>query len=434
MKIRLRSLIILVMLVILFTDQAFWEYYTLNEDDPLLGKLNYALVAVSICVCFLYYRQLPHLLRWWLGLTLAYLGVLMLEGYEMHGQWFLYPHVFLKILVLLMPPGIYLIHRRFGMPPMRTLAAIMLIVLVGNLILYHPDSLSLNAFINNDRGFRTPSAHLFLFLVLLSLNWYLQRPSFISMGVFFFSMAMVFFLQHRTVWVCTAFALTVNLLLQRRVPTTVVSWRRLSPLFIIPVIVVSVGGLAAILDNPDVVRRIGESIEDLSNPNKQGTGEWRKLQRESYTPLVEERPVLGWRLEGFEVPVQFYDPQGNQPMWADYTGHHFHSFYLDRMFYFGVLGLLLTVAIPIVLVYKRLRQPVPLSPETAALTTFCMSFLVYAYSYDWSFYHFAFIGFMLAGLAEQVAVPARATASAPALPLPAVWPPTPQPAHLASRA
>jgi hypothetical protein len=430
MKIRLRFLVIFVMLVIFFTDQAFWEYYTPNEDDPLLYRLNYVLVAISIGICFLYYRRLPGLLRWWLGLTLAYLGLLMLEGYELRGQWFLYPHVFMKVLSLLMPPGIYLIHRRFGMPPMRALATIMLLVLVGNLLIYHPESLSLSAFADNERGFRAPSAHLFLLLVLLSLNWYLQRPSFISMGVFFLGMTMVFFLQHRTVWVCAALALPVNLLLMRRVPTAVVSWRRISLLVTIPLLFITLGGLATILDNPAVVRRIDESIEDLRNPNKQGTGEWRRLQREAYTPLIEERPLMGWRLEGFEVPVQFYDPNSDRPVWEDYTGHHFHSFYVDRMFYFGFVGVLLALAIPALYVYRRLKQPVPLTPEMAAITSFSITFLAYAYSYDWSFYHYAFIGFMLAALAEPVAI--ATPVAAPLLPLPesATWPPTPLPAHL----
>lgn len=433
MKITLRFLVIFVMLAVFFTDQAFWEYYTTREDDPLLYRLNYVLVAISLVVCLYYYRQLPRLLRWWLGLTLAYLGLLLLEGYQLRGQWFLYPHVFMKVLSLLMPPGIYLLHRRFGMPPMRTLATVILLVLVGNLLLYHRESLSLSAFADNARGFRAPSAHLFLLLALLSLNWYLQRPSFVSMGVFFLSMALVVFLQHRTVWVCTALALPVNLLLMRRVPTAVVSWRRLSLLVTIPLLFITLGGLATILSNPAVVRRIDESIEDLRNPNKQGTGEWRRLQREAYIPLIEERPLTGWRLEGFEVPIQFYDPTSDQPMWEDYTGHHFHSFYIDRMFYFGFIGVLLVLAFPIVLVYRRLKQPTPLTPEIVAITAFSGTFLAYAYSYDWSFYHYAFIGFMLAALAEPVALGAPVVAPVPHLPDAAPWPPASLPAHLAAR-
>lgn len=433
MKIRLRFLVILVMLIIFFTDQAFWEYYTTNEDDPLLYKLNYVLVAVSSVVCLLYYRYLPVLLRWWLGLTLAYIGLLMLEAYQMQGHWFIYPHVFMKLLVLLMPPGVYLLHRRFGMPHLRVLVAVLLLVLMGNLLLYHPDSLSWSAFADNKRGFMTPSAHLFLLLVLLSLNWYLQRPSFTSMGVFFLSMAMVFFLQHRTIWACTAVALPVNLLLLRRVPTAVLSWRRLSLLVTIPLLAISLGGLATVLDNPDVMRRIDESIEDIRNPNKQGTGEWRRLQREAYTPFVEERPLMGWRLEGFELPVQFYDPSSNLPMWEDFTGHHFHSFYLDRMFYLGIVGVLLTLTIPIILVYRRLRQPTPLTPEMVALISFGSTFLVYAYSYDWSFYHYAFLGFMLAALAEPVPVMSPVPVPAPPLPGSATWPPAPLSAHFSAQ-
>jgi O-antigen ligase len=87
-------------------------------------------------------------------------------------------------------------------------------------------------------------------------------------------------------------------------------------------------------------------------------------------------------------------------MWQDRTGHHFHSFYLDRAFYFGIIGLVMVLLVPIIRTGQRLWQPGPMRSDTALLIAYFGCLLVFSASYDWSTYHFGLLGLLLAYLAE----------------------------------
>ena len=417
MKIRFRFLLVTLVLLVLFTDKAFFEYYTLDENDPVLVQFDYALLGLSLGLTAWSYKWLEPLMKRWLLVVVAAIGALLLESYGGWNSWLVYPHVFRKLTVLLLVFAVYGTHRRLGLPPLPLLAGIVLLVLLGNLAFYHPEALSEGAFLNMERGFAVGSAHLFLPLLLLFLNWYLARGSMVSLGCFFVCLALIIFLQHRTVWISTVVALLLNTLLLRRTAGIRLVSHRLAILVLIPMIGGLVGGAALVLDNPAVVNHFIENLDDIRHAEKQGTGNWRLLQTESYVPLVLERPVLGWRLEGFELPMQFYDPASDMPMWRDGTGHHFHSFYLDRLFYFGLPGLLLVVLVPILLGWRRLRNPVPFQPESAALLAYAASLLVFGISYDWSTYHYALLGLALA--AQPVLRPATAAPVSHPEPVPA---------------
>ncbi|RAK69377.1 O-antigen ligase family protein [Hymenobacter edaphi] len=413
MKINLRFLVLGVFVAILITDRGFNQLFFEREDDALLGKYYYLLVGFSLALSLLNLRYMSVGMRRWFFAVLTALGLLALESYQGWGSWMVYPHVFSKLTVLLHIFGAYAYYRRVGQPPFGPLVFLILLGLGINLAFFNSDSLSLNAFLNNERGFVTTSAYLFLVVGLLNLNWFLQRGHLLHVCLFFGCMAMIVFLQHRTVWVSTAVALPLNLLLLRRVPGVRFSPQRLLVLGLLPVLVGGVGGVAAILDNPNVIKRLEASIEDIQNPDKQGTGSWRMKQYEAYEPVLRERPVLGWRLDGFELPVQFYSDDTDAPIWENFTGHHFHSFYLDRLFYFGIVGVLLVLLMPIYVVAKRLLQPGPIPAATAALMACCATLVVYAISYDWPAYYYALVGLMLAGVQASAPVPVAAPARRP---------------------
>ena len=265
-------------------------------------------------------------------MVLACIGGLMLESYADQGSWMSYPHVFSKLFVLLIMFGIYAFHRRFGLPSMSQLIGALVFLLLANLLVFHRDSLSLSAFVENERGFGSSSAYLFVIIALYCLNRYLTGGGTRMLLGFFLSLVFILFLQHRSVWIATAIAVPLDLLLLRRSPVARFSFAKVLALVAVPAVLGSLGVATLVLNNPEVVTRMQTNIEDMANADKQGTGSWRLKQLESYLPLVQERPIAGWRLEGFEVPMQFYDPSNNQPMWPNRTGHHFHNFYLDRAF------------------------------------------------------------------------------------------------------
>ena len=424
MKLSLRFLYLLPLLGILATDRAFSEFVFTNEDAPALQLYGRLILACSMAIVVLCYRYMGTMMQRWLLMVMAALGGLVLESYAGWQTWAVYPHVFAKLLVLVHVFAIYGFHRRFGPPPFGQLMGLLLLGLAANLAFYHRDALSLSAFLDNERGFNVTSAMLLLLPTLYYFNQYMTHGGMARLLVFFLGAALILFLQHRSVWISMGIALALNVLLLAlgRIAGARLSSARLLPMFLIPMFVLVSGGLVALSD-PHVVKKLEGSIDDIMRPSQQGTGGWRLKQFKAYQPYLEEYPIAGMRLKGFELPVQFYtladDGGGQVPVWEDRTGHHFHSFYVDRIFYFGLAGLLLTVLVPVLLLGRRLLSSVPMVPSTAAFVIFSLSSLVYSVSYDWPLYFFGILGLSLAAAAaapSRVAVrlPMAARAARPA--------------------
>lgn len=403
MKINLRFILILPLLAVLATNAAFWEFIygpQVDQEPEGIKLYTYLLFALSVASIVFYGRYMEPLIRKWMYVVLVCIGGLMLESYADQGSWMSYPHVFSKLFVLLIMFGIYAFHRRFGLPSMSQLIGALVFVLLANLLVFHRDSLSLSAFAENERGFGSAAAYLFVPVTLYCLNRYLTHGNILMLLSFFVCLPLIIFLQHRSVWIATAIAVPLDLLLLLRTPGAKFSFTKVTMLVALPAILGSLGVTMVVLNNPEVVTRMQTNVEDMANADKQGTGSWRLKQLESYIPYVQDRPIAGWRLEGFELPMQFYDPSNDQPMWPDHTGHHFHNFYLDRAFYFGFLGVLMVVLIPIIRVVQRLFQRGPMRADTAALIAYFGCLLVFGTSYDWSTYHFGLLGLLLAAIAE----------------------------------
>ncbi|WP_035563523.1 O-antigen ligase family protein [Hymenobacter sp. IS2118] len=398
MKLNLRFLYLLPLLAVLFTNPAFNAFFFGKANESGLAlPYEYALTALALLAAGRYYRYMQPVVRLWLGVVLGCMAALALESYGGWHSWAKYPHVFGKLTMLLPLFGLYAFHRRFPAPSSAQLVAVLLPTLLLSLVVIYPEALSLGSFLETERGFSVTSAYLLLPVGLLCLNFYVCSNNLFYGLAFLLCLGLIVFLQHRTVWVCTAAALVIDFgLLALRVPQARAWGSRLLVLALLGIGLGMASGLAVVLENPDVVRKLAKSIGDIKHPTTQGTGTFRLQQYESYLPLVWERPVAGWRLEGFEVPVQFYSLDSGEPVWPDFTGHHFHSFYLDRMFYFGFLGVLLVLLVPGVLLGRCLFRLTPLDGSTAALLAFVVTFPGFGLSYDWPIYSYGFIGLLLA--------------------------------------
>ena len=398
MTLNLRFLCLLPLLAVLLTEPALNALYLGKEPQGGAGKgLEYALLGFSVLAVLAYYRYLEGYMRAWFWAVLGTALALALESYARWHTWAVYPHVFAKLTVLLPLFGLYAFYRRYPPPPFRQLVAVLLPALLLSLFLIYPEALSLSSFLETERGFSVTAAYLLLPVALLCLNSYLTANDLLGGLVFLLCVALIVFLQHRTVWVCTTVAVAVDVLLVALRAATGRPWAsRLAVLGALGLGLGLVSGLAVVLDNPEVVRKLATSIADIEHPTTQGTGTFRLEQYRSYLPLVQERPLAGWRLQGFEVPIQFYSLDSGEPVWPDFTGHHFHSFYLDRMFFFGVLGVLLVLAVPVAVLGRRLFRRAPLGADTAALLAYAVTFLVFGLSYDWPPYLYGVLGLVLA--------------------------------------
>ena len=418
MKLNLRFLYLLPLLALFFTDRALNAAFFGKEADGAADQLlEYALAGGSLLAVAAYYRHLQGYVRTWFWVLLGCGGALALESMARWHTWAVYPHVFGKLMALLPLFGLYAFYRRFPPPPFGQLVAGLLPALLLSLTFIYPEALSLSSFLTTERGFSVTSTYLLLPVALLCLNRYLTANNFFSALAFLLCVVLIVFLQHRTVWVCTAVAVLVNVLLVAlRVPTARAWASRLAVLSSLGLGLGLMSGLAVVLDNPDVVRKLATSLADIEHPTTQGTGTFRLEQYRSYLPLVQERPLTGWRLEGFEVPIQFYSLDSGEPIWPDRTGHHFHSFYLDRLFYFGGVGMLLVLLVPVVVLGRCLLSRAPLPAETAAWLAYAVTFLLFGLSYDWPAYCYGLLGLVLALTSRPGPAPAARAARRPRRP------------------
>ncbi|TGE29290.1 O-antigen ligase family protein [Hymenobacter metallicola] len=425
MKLSLRFRHLLPLLAILFTDTAFTRFAFVAEDDPALRLYNYALLGLSLWLIGQSWRWFSRSMgRWLLLVVVAMLG-LVLESYSGWGTWMVYPHVLGKLTPFLVLFGAYAYYRRYGIPPLGFAMCALPVIVALNIVLYHPETFTLGGFLSHERGVDTTSAFLLVLPAIYFLNRYLIGNSLPFLLYFFVDLGVIIFLQHRTVWLSTGLALLLNLLLVARSSSTSLRLRRFLPILVLPLVFGLLGGLTVVLNNPDVLKKLNNNVEDISNSESQGTGSWRLQQFQAYEPLLWEYPVAGMRLKGFELPIQFFDKTSGAPVWPNYTGHHFHSFYVDRLFYFGLLGLLLAIAPVILLVVRCLRQAQPLPLDTIALVAYAGCGLLYGVSYDWPFYFFGVIGFAVAAVevaalapAPPVPAPPRRAEPAPLFPAP----------------
>jgi O-antigen ligase len=109
------------------------------------------------------------------------------------------------------------------------------------------------------------------------------------------------------------------------------------------------------------------------------------------------------RYEGFEVPIQFF--QNDKAIWQDGTGHHFHSWYVDRLYYFGIVGLIFT-GIPMLYLIYRVYRKHEFSFDQLVICSFALTGLSYATSYDWPLFFYGMIGIAIAYIDREDEEPA----------------------------
>ncbi|WP_303311016.1 O-antigen ligase family protein [Hymenobacter sp. BT730] len=391
---------------VLFMSRIYTEFFVAWEGDPLLRYYAFALLGITVWVTMRNLRYLTGAMGWWFGLTVLSLVLLAFESYGGWGRWFVYLHVFSKLTDFLLVFGVYAYYQRWGLPDLKLLIGSIPPILFLNLVIFHPETFTMEGFLKQERGVSSASAFLLILPLLYYLNVYFKKGSMLYLIAFFSTLALIVFLQHRTVWVTTGIVLAIDLLLLMRTVSVRPTLKRVVPMLVLPVLAVSLGGLAIVLNNEAVQKKFEQNIADIRNPEKQGTGNFRLNQFEAYVPFLQEYPIAGMRLKGFELPIQFYHRNTGEAVWANGTGHHFHSFYVDRLFYFGLLGLLLAVAPPIYLVLKRLRQPAPMTLEAVTLVAYVCGGLVYGVSYNWPDYYLGLLGLALSAATVADTAPA----------------------------
>lgn len=391
-------LFLLPMVAILFTSSLFSPVEADYSDHPwvqIAVLINKIVPFFALLFTLFFVWKMNARMRYLYALPLLYFIYLVFESYYLYGSFLQYPHVFFKNMHLFLLMAIAMFYYRFNEVNLTPIMNIILIALVVKIVL-DPGMVSAEAFVNHERGLLAPSVYLLLVPCLYFFNIYIVEFKTSALIKFLILIFFIVFFQHRTVWVSTAGAFIFNffllnrqgnLKLKRTLPTVM-----LLSYFLIFVV------LFVISLFPDVVDKIAQEIENIANPKQDstGTGGWRLLQYQSYWPYVVDHLFQGMRLKGFELPIQFYHPDAGIPFFEDGTGHHFHSFYYDILFYFGLLGVALFLIIMLYPLIVIIRKNLNLDYKQIAIVSFAFSGLIFSISYNLAYYYWGFIGLALA--------------------------------------
>jgi len=397
MQISLRFIYLLGIFIMLSPTTLVYEIIGLDEE--IAGKLSNIIFVVYVLYSFSYQNLIEdRFLKWLYYVLLVALALLSLESYMRYSSFFRYPHVFSKLTDLFAIYFIYLFYKKYGKIGLKDVAYLVFILFLINIFLINRDYLNFRSFAAHERGIPATVVYLLLIPCLYFFNAYLTKEKYLDLFLFLVVLGFIIFFQHRTIWVVTTVLLALNIFFFSKTGKRM-NFRLALPFFTV-IFVFFIMAYMIVAPNEKVMAQIKRNIEDIRNPTKQGTAGWRFVQYVSYWPYVVDHIALGMRFEGFELPIQFYDEDLDQPVFEEGHGHHFHSFYLDKLFYFGVAGLLFVMSPVIYLLFKALRRK-KLNAEELALAIFAFSGFIYALSYDWPGFFFGLTGFAFYALEKK---------------------------------
>ena len=330
-------------------------------------------------------------------LTLLFVMGMVFESMLKYSTPLIYPHVFLKVFLFFYTFFIYTYYRKNEYLNLEHVIWFILIGFSLNVAIANRDSLSIAAFTAHDRGVYATSVYMIVIPFLYFMSKYLFKGGLFNMAMAFLVLFLIIFFQHRTVWITTVWVLAIYVLLVKFKSATEVNFKKLIPLGVTVFIIGLISSAFVFSMNPEIVEKFQSNFSDIENMDSQGTGGWRYQQFMSYWPFVVDNPIWGMRFEGFELPIQFWRDDINAPVFEDGNGHHFHSFYMDVLFYIGTVGLLLFWMVKFYAVHRGFRLK-HLGQEQIVLLAFISSGFVFGISYILPYFFYAVLGLTIAYL------------------------------------
>ncbi|MCF6169275.1 O-antigen ligase family protein [Lutibacter sp.] len=217
-------------------------------------------------------------------------------------------------------------------------------------ILINPSIVSLGAFVSHVRLIPSESVFLLLLPALYFFNNYILEYKKLALLKFIILIFLIIYFQHRSVWTASFAAFALNLFILIR--QNALNFKKVLPYILIFSFTFLVIFSLVATKSPEVVKKINQDVNNILNPQEDSTGSWRIMQFEAYWPFVTKHIVEGMRLKGFELPVQFFSSENGSQLFKSNTGHHFHSYYIDTLFYFGLIVLIVTLIVILIPIIK----------------------------------------------------------------------------------
>ncbi|GAB3801648.1 hypothetical protein GCM10028819_29320 [Spirosoma humi] len=354
-----------------------------NSLNPLLDKAVSGTTLIGILaliVCYFWQPPLYKTVAWLLGLGV--IGLVLESRYE-YGQ-FVYSYFVIKRFAYC---GLALLAYVVATQaePFKLKYAVYLIfafyvinqLVLGQIFTYNLTSES-----------RTVTSNEALYLVIPCLYYlmmYLKDRKIPDLLLTLFSFALIVFLLHRSVISAAIVAIGVvaGLSMVGKLPTSGFPVGRTLGTFAILLILLA-PALAMMPGNK--VNAFLENIGGILDPKEDNTGSWRLEQSEYYLSQIPDKPMLGWRYEGYdrgEIMVNEDFPE---------KGTIIHSQYIDMLYNYGAVGLAINLLIILGTLLTLYRRNKTFTIEQTVLFGFIVSGLVYGVSYQLPVFFWGFVG------------------------------------------
>ncbi len=371
----------IVLFVLLFGMSAL--VYGGNSVDPLFDKVISGTTLISMLTLPVFYFRFPPLYKLvaWL-LALGIIGLLLESKYE-YGQLVYSYFVIKRFAYCGLALLAFVAATQAG--PLKIKYAIWVIfafyvinqLFLGQIFTYNLTSES-----------RTVTSNEALYLVIPFLYYlvmYIKDRRVIDFLIMLFTFAFIVFLLHRSVISAAVVVIGVvaGLSVVGKLPGRGFPMGRTVATLLVLAIV-----LAPLVSMLPVKKMNGlvDSIAGILDPKEDNTGSWRLEQSQYYIGLIPEKPLLGWRYEGYD--------RGEIMENEDFPekGTIIHSQYIDMLFNYGAAGLALNMLIilgTLAAMYLRNRT---FSTDQTVVFGFIVSGLIYAVSYQLPQFYWGFVG------------------------------------------
>ena len=252
----------------------------------------------------------------------------------------------------------------------------------------------------------SPDAWYFLIPFLYYLVSYLEQHRPIHLIIALFCFLVIIILLHRTVISSSVVAAGIVIGLAMLGKVSGRSGLPLGRTFILFALLVGIALPFVGLLPEKKVDAMMTSIGGIISPQEDNTASWRMEQSEYYLSQIPERPLFGWRYEGYDRGEIMENPDFEE------KGTIIHSQYIDQLFNYGVFGLLINVVLILSALVALYRSGRILSTDQLVLFGFIASGFVYGGGYQFPVQYWGFVGMgMYMGLKRR---PVYTTAEPPA--------------------
>ena len=351
--------------------------------NPLFDKAVNSVTLLGIIALFVFYFRQPPIykLAAWL-LALGIIGLVLESKYE-YGQWVYSYFVIKRFAYCGLALLGFVVASQAG--PLKIQYAIYVIfafyvinqLFLGQIFSYNLTSES-----------RTVTSNEALYLVIPFLYYllsYLKERRVIDFLLMLFTFVFIVFLLHRSV--ISAAVVTIGVVAGLSVMGKLSTGgfplgKTVATITVLLIVLAPVLGMLP----GNKMNAFLENIGGILDPKEDNTGSWRLEQSEYYISQIPERPVLGWRYEGYdrgEIMVNEDFPE---------KGTIIHSQYIDMLFNYGAVGLGINMLILLGTLWVMYRRNPTFSLEQTVLFGFLVSGLIYAVSYQLPVFFWGFVG------------------------------------------